>query len=191
MKLHFFCAALACAAVCLADIPPPPPAGRPAALEIRQAESSTVVLRIPSDLPPPAARAETLDHDAARIRGAVAGLLLSLSIIGAGILLVRWRQARTAAAALALCSVAALAGAGYALADIGPPHKPYFDPRRTQSRPAPAGAFDPGTLVELGKVVSYEHGLSGRVSVEIGPAGSPVTLIVPGPRRPRFVPGPR
>jgi hypothetical protein len=186
MKIHVCAAALVCAvSACFADIPPPPPTGRPATLEVHQEESSAVRLLIPSNLAPVTAPPPTSspDKDNERIRGAIAGVLLSLSIVVAGILLVRWRQSQPIRMALVF-STLALMGTGLTLADMLPPHKPYFIPNRNREPiPVPkptVSNFEPGTLAKIGKAVSYTHGLSGQVSVEIVPEGSPITLIIPG-----------
>jgi hypothetical protein len=154
------------ASVCLADIPPPPPPVKgapvksaPTTLVIRSEEGSTYSLRIPADL------LQKVGATDGRMRAAVAGALLSLAVVLAGIVLVRWKRS-----AVLGVVVLALAGAGAIVADI-------VLPRPRQPPPA-----DPAVARTLRDIRSAQHGagpVSEPVVVQIVPAGEPLTLIVP------------
>ena len=160
----------ACAAsVCLADIPPPPPRGTPVTLVIYSQEASAFSLRIPANL------VHGGGSDG-RLRGAAAGLLISLSIMVAGVLLVRWTRVRPARMAMAVAALI-LAGAGAIVADIAVPKR--------REIAAGANPLDPGTLTRLRSLLDSAKSLSGKVSVEIVPENEQLTLIVPGPEQPR------
>ena len=155
------------AAACFADVPPPPPRGTPTTLVIHSEEASAFSLRIPADLLQKAGAVGPTDSPAnGRIRGAIGGALFSLAFVMAGMLLVRSKRR-----AVLAVGVLALAGTGAVVAQLTSPRN-----------------LDPGSLTELRKVMDTSKNLSGKVAVQLVPAGEPLTLIVPGPREPRYRP---
>jgi hypothetical protein len=116
------------------------------------------------------------DDPGARLRNAIAGVLLSLSLAVAGIWLVRRKLSRRAQTAMLLMTLT-LAAASVTLADLR---------RGGSTRPRrpvqlPASSFPPGTLLKLRDVLGAET-LSGKISVEFVSDGKPITLIVPAQR---------
>ncbi len=154
-------------AACFADVPPPPPRGAPTILVIHSEEASAFSLRIPADLLTKSGAVGPSDSPSdGRLRSAVGGAIFSLAFVVAGMLLVRSKRR-----AVLAVGVLALAGTGAIVAQLTNPRN-----------------LDPGSLTELRRVMDTAKDLSGKVAVQIVPTGEPLTLIVPGPRQPRFRP---
>jgi hypothetical protein len=152
---------------CFGDVPPPPPRGAPITLVIHSEEASAFSLRIPLDLLQKSGAAGPTDGAGdGRMRSAVGGAFFSLAFVLAGMLLVRSKRR-----AVLAVGVLALAGTGAVIAQLTHPAN-----------------LDPGSLTELRRVMDTSKNLSGKVAVQIVPSGEPLTLVVPGPRQPRFRP---